>query len=86
MLTASVSPSGATGSVTFYNGTTVLGNGVLSGGIARLTTSLLPAGTGHLEARHAGSGSFLSSASMVVAQTVNAGPSGALTPAVGSVR
>lgn len=81
MLTATVSPSAATGSVTFYNGTTVLGSGVLSSGIARLTTSLLPAGTGHLKARYVGSGSFLSSASMVMAQTVNANPSGTLIQA-----
>ena len=84
MLTATVSPSGATGSVTFYNGTTVVGSGVLSSGIARLTTSLLPAGTGYLKARYTGSGSFLSSASMVVAQMVNANPSGTLTQATES--
>ena len=53
-LTATVSPSAATGQVTFYDGTTVLGVGTLAGGTATLTTSLLPAGSRSLRAYYGG--------------------------------
>jgi Bacterial Ig-like domain (group 3) len=43
-LTASVSPASATGNVTFYDGTTVLGTETLAGGQASLSTWLLGAG------------------------------------------
>ncbi len=44
-LTATVAPSGATGTVVFMQGANVLGTGTVSGGVATLTTSTLPAGT-----------------------------------------
>ena len=44
-LTATVAPSGATGTVLFMQGSNVLGTGTISGGVATLTTSSLPAGT-----------------------------------------
>ena len=47
-LTAAVSPASATGLVTFYDGATVLGESILSGGPAQLTTTLLPSGAGSL--------------------------------------
>lgn len=42
-LTAIVSPSSATGTVNFFDGTTFIGSGTLSGGIATLTISTLVA-------------------------------------------
>jgi len=53
-LTATVSPSAATGKVTFYDGVTVLGTRTLSGGQSALTTALLPSGAQSLKAFYAG--------------------------------
>ena len=56
-LAASVSsgaPSGATGSVTFRNGSTQLGKATLSAGTAVLTTTKLPVGTLTIEADYSG--------------------------------
>ena len=50
LLTATVT-AGATGKVTFYDGTTVLGVAALTGTQATLTTVLLPSGTRSLHAR-----------------------------------
>ncbi|WP_433983840.1 Ig-like domain repeat protein [Tunturiibacter empetritectus] len=44
-LTATVAPSGATGTVLFMQGANVLGTGTVSGGVATLTTATLNAGT-----------------------------------------
>jgi uncharacterized repeat protein (TIGR03803 family) len=53
--TATVSPPSATGTVTFYDGATVLGTGTLNGsGVATLTTSGLPAGAGTVTAIYGG--------------------------------
>jgi hypothetical protein len=58
-LTATVVPSGAPGTVTFYNATTnpatVLGSGSLSGGTATLQTSFSTAGTYSITATYSGS-------------------------------
>ena len=64
-LTATVtSASGTpTGRVTFYNGRTTLGSGQLSGGVATLSTSTLPAGTDIITATYGGSATFNSSTS-----------------------
>jgi hypothetical protein len=53
-LTAAVSPSTATGAVTFYDGVTMLGKSAVSGGQAALTTALLPAGVRSVTARYSG--------------------------------
>ena len=55
-LTATVTPSTATGSVSFYNNgsTTALGSGTLSSGTATLTTTSLPAGTDSVTATYTG--------------------------------
>jgi Bacterial Ig-like domain (group 3)/FG-GAP-like repeat/FG-GAP repeat len=71
-LTATVSPSSATGAVTFYDGTTVLGVGTLASGVATLSTITLPAGTTSLTAFYGGDSTFAASASALVPQTVNA--------------
>ena len=46
-LTATISPTAATGTVTFYDGTTTLGTGTLSSGSATLTTSFSTTGHAH---------------------------------------
>ena len=74
--TATVSPaySGTpTGSVTFFVGSTSLGNATLSGGVASLSTaatSLLP-GSHSISAKYSGDSNFLASTSSTLAQTVN---------------
>ena len=71
--TASVTPqfSGtATGSVTFYNGTTTLKVVTLSGGSAEYSTSKLASGAYNITATYNGSTSFSGSSASVV-QTVN---------------
>ena len=74
-LTATVkAASGATpaGTVTFYNGTTALGTGTLSGtGVATLTTNNLPVGTDSVTASYAGSGNDGPSTSNTVMTTVS---------------
>ena len=71
-LTATVSPSGTTGSVEFLDGTTVLGAGTLNGsGVAQISTSQLATGTRPLRAVYAGvTGTWQPSQSSVVTQTV----------------
>ena len=90
-LTANVSPAAATGNVTFYEGSTVLGIGTLSGGAAQLGTTLLPTGSGTLKAYYAGDVNYYPSeeiyapsTSQPIALTVTANPSGTLTQASGS--
>ncbi len=68
--TATVAPNGATGSMQFSNGSTVLGTGIISGGVAPLTTSSLNAGSYTITATYAGDGNYASSTSAPVAQTV----------------
>jgi hypothetical protein len=79
ILSAAVT-SGATGKVTFYDGTTVLGTSTLSGNHAALTTVLLPAGARSLHAHYLGDSNYLPSNSIVVMQTVTAGVSLGLKP------
>ncbi len=65
-LTATLANPPATGVVTFYNGVSLLGTGLLVNGQAKLTTALLPSGKRLLRARYAtGAGSFKQSASMI---------------------
>jgi protocatechuate 3,4-dioxygenase beta subunit len=69
-LAATVSPAAATGSVTFYNGTTSLGSATLSSGSGSLTTSFSGAGTESLTAVYAGSSTYAASTSAAVTITV----------------
>jgi Bacterial Ig-like domain (group 3)/MBG domain (YGX type) len=63
----------ATGTVTFYNGSTSLGSGTLNGsGTATLTTSALPAGTDTLTATYAAQGGFVASTSPPVTIIISA--------------
>jgi Bacterial Ig-like domain (group 3) len=67
---ATVSPSGATGTVTFLDGSASLGTVNLSGGTAQLATSKLSVGTHSITARYNGDGTYNSSTSAVLTQTV----------------
>jgi protocatechuate 3,4-dioxygenase beta subunit len=71
-LTAMVAPSTATGSVTFYNGTTSLGTATLSSGVAMLTTSFSSAQTASITATYGGSSTYAASTSSAVSITVTA--------------
>ena len=80
-ITATVT-SGATGSVTFYDGVNVLGSAPVSGGHATLTTTLLPTGARSLAAHYSGDGNFGPNTSAVYAETVAALPSSGFQTAV----
>jgi hypothetical protein len=69
-LTATVSPSGATGAVTFMQGAKVLGTGTISGGVATLTTSSLPAGTYTITSSYQGDTDYGASTSGPVTLTI----------------
>lgn len=71
-LTAQVTPSAATGTVAFYDGSTELGTGTLSSGIATLATSFSTAETASLTAVYAGDATYASSTSSVVSVAVTA--------------
>jgi hypothetical protein len=77
-LTASVTPSSATGAVTFYDGTTQLGSANVSGGQAVLTLNAPYAGSRVLSAHYAGDDATQASISQPVALTVN-GPASSTT-------
>jgi uncharacterized protein (TIGR03437 family) len=74
--------AGATGSVSFYRDTTILGVGDIAAGHATFTTSLLPAGTGMLRAYYEGDAEHPAAHSNLVAHTVVAAPSLGLDPVV----
>jgi predicted outer membrane repeat protein len=67
-------PSDATGTVTFLNnGVTVLGTGVLSGGIAAFSSSTLNAGTYNVTASYPGDSKYHAAGSSPQTLTVNKG-------------
>ena len=86
--TATVSPASPgvvtpAGTVTFYDGTTSLGNGTLCGGVATLSTAKLAVGAHPITAVYNGNANFIASTSAVVPQTVNqAGTNSAVTASV----
>ncbi len=72
---AAVSPGAGmpSGIVTFYdNGSTMLGTGALSGGIAMLTTTTVPVGSNSITAVYGGDTDFTTSTSNALTQTVTA--------------
>jgi hypothetical protein len=71
-LTTVVAPSTATGAVTFYDGTSVLGMAKLTTGQATLTTILLPSGVRSLHAYYGGDSNYAPSNSSQLAQKVDA--------------
>ncbi|MGD0097163.1 MAG: Ig-like domain-containing protein [Terracidiphilus sp.] len=70
-LTVAVSPSSATGTVTFYNGTTNIGNAAVNAGAASLQTSFAAGGTATLHAVYSGDYNHLSSASNSLAMNIS---------------
>lgn len=75
--TATVAPTVSTygpasGTVTFYDGTTSLGTGTLSNGVATYTTTSLTAGTHSVTATYGGSGIFGGSSSTAISEVVTA--------------
>ena len=71
-ITTTVTPGAATGKVTFYDGSTILGVRALSSGIASLQTSQLPAGSRSIWAVYLGSSVYSSSTSARMTHLVNA--------------
>ncbi len=68
--TASV-PTGATGTVTFLDGSTVLGTGTIVNGVATLTTGSLTAGSHTVMASYSGDANDNAATSAPLEQTVN---------------
>src|ERR1700719_786283 len=58
MFTATVSPSAATGTVTFKDGSTTLGTGTLSSGTATFATGTLSLGSHSITAVYGGDSNF----------------------------
>jgi sugar lactone lactonase YvrE len=76
------SPAGTpTGTVSFYDGTALLGQGTLTAGIATLTTSALAAGSLSISAVYSGDANFASVTSAVLTETIE---NFTLAPASGS--
>lgn len=71
-LTAAVSPSAATGTVYFYDGSTLVGSGALSSGTATETTTGLATGTHTVTATYSGSSTYATSTSSSVTITITA--------------
>ena len=69
-LTATVTPSAATGTINFVEGSIVLGTGTVSGGVATLTTTAIHAGAYTIKADYLGDGNYGDSTSSPVALTV----------------
>ena len=73
-LTATVTPGSAgtpTGTVSFFNGTTLLGTPVaLTGGVATLTTTTLPIGSDVITAQYSGDTNYAGSTSAYEVETV----------------
>jgi hypothetical protein len=75
ILTATVSPDAATGTVTFYNNSASIGSQTLDSGTATLSTTFTTAGTESLTASYGGSDTYASSTSSAVSVTVSAASS-----------
>jgi hypothetical protein len=72
IFTATVSPSAATGTVTFFDGAVTLGSGPLIGGTATLPIASLSVGSHSITATYNGDNNYNASTSSAVSQTVNA--------------
>jgi hypothetical protein len=70
-LTATVSPSSATGTVTFYNGSADIGSATLNAGTAVLTTAFAAGGATTLHAVYSGDYNYLSSTSNSIAMNIS---------------
>jgi hypothetical protein len=68
--TVAAPSGGVSGTVDFYDGSVLLGSGVISAGVAQFTTSSLPSGGHAIAARFRGNASLPPSVSTALAQTV----------------
>ena len=64
----------ATGTITFYDGATIIGTGTLSSGTATFTLNSLGAGTHSITASYGGDSNYLSAVSAAVSQVVTKFP------------
>jgi hypothetical protein len=78
--TVSRSAGAVTGTVRFFDGGTLLGEAAIASGVARLTTSTLPAGVHAISAYYVGATNIPASVSPVVAVRVGSG--GSRTPSL----
>ncbi len=81
ILTATLTPSAATGTVSFKDGTVTLGAATLANGSATISTSTLTTGTHTLTASYGGDGNYAASSSNSVIETVAPAPACAVFPA-----
>ena len=81
-LTATISAATASGKVTFFDGTTILGIGSVANGQAVLATTLLASGKRSLRAYYSGDTVYASSTSAVVAVGVSTLPDNGFTPGI----
>jgi hypothetical protein len=81
--TATVSPIAATGTVTFTEGTAILGTSMLSSGVATFATAGLPVGSHVISATYGGDSNFTGSASPTITQVVGCNPNDALVTNIG---
>ncbi len=84
-LTATVVPtlSGTpTGTVSFLSGSTLLGTGTLTGGVATLATTALPLGSDALQATYPGATYYLASSPALLTETVTTLPTATTTTPV----
>ncbi|MEP7137144.1 MAG: MBG domain-containing protein, partial [Chloroflexota bacterium] len=72
--TATVTPAAATGTVTFYDGSTAIGSGALAGGVATFSTSALSSSSHNITAVYGGDATNGVSRSAVLVQVVNEVP------------
>jgi hypothetical protein len=72
-LTVPVTGNGVTptGTITFYNGSTVIGSGILASGTATLSTTTLPSGANNLTAVYGGDSNYTAGTSTPISVTVN---------------
>jgi hypothetical protein len=70
------------GTVSFFNGTALLGTGTLSNGVATFATSALPLGSDTLQATYAGATYYLAATPATYAQTVEQLPTATATTTV----
>jgi len=84
-LTATLTPAypgNPSGTVTFYDGTAVLGSGTVSGGVASFTTSALSTGAHSITAAYSGDQNFSGSTSTALNEAVQNGTATALVSSV----
>ncbi len=84
-LTATVSPGSATGNVTFYDETAILGSASLTNGTAVLSTTGIAYGIRHIKARYIGDVNNSGSLSATVIETVTTQGGGGFVTAPGQL-